>query len=77
MEINLILLLAKNLKKEGIKKIFIDDESLKENIYQKIFMIQILELFILKAGDEITENMISFLNEKNINTIDILKYKFR
>ena len=25
-----------------------------------------------EAGDEITENMISFLNEKNINTIDIL-----
>ena len=65
-------LLAKNLKKEGIKKIFIDDESLIGKYLSKDIYDSNSGIIHFEAGDEITQNMITFLDEKNINNIDIL-----
>ena len=65
-------LLAKNIKKEGIKKLFVDDNSLFGKYLAKDIYDSNSGIIHFEAGDEITENMISFLNEKNINTIDIL-----
>ena len=65
-------MLAKNIKKEGIKNFFVDDNSLFGKYLAKDIYDSNSGIIHFEAGDEITENMISFLNEKNINTIDIL-----
>ncbi len=65
-------LTAKNIKKESIKKLFVDDESIEGNYLSKDIFDPNSGIIYFEAGDEITKNVISFLNEKKINNIDIL-----
>ena len=65
-------LLAKNLKKDGLKKIFIDDEALIGKYLSKDIYDVNSGIIYFEAGDEITENVIAFLNDKKISSIDIL-----
>ena len=65
-------LTAKNIKKESIKKLFVDDESIEGKYLSKDIFDPNSGIIYFEAGDEITKNVISFLNEKKINNIDIL-----
>ena len=65
-------LIAKNIKKDGIKKVFIENESLVGKYLSKDIYDANSGIIYFEAGDEITDSLISFLDEKNIDNIDIL-----
>ena len=60
----------KNIK-DGLKKIFIDDEALIGKYLSKDIYDVNSGIIYFEAGDEITENVITFLNDKKISSIDI------
>ena len=66
-------LIAKELKKDSVKNLFIDPDSLIGNFLSKDIFEKSNGIIYFEAGDEISENVIKFLDEKQINEIDILK----
>ena len=65
-------LTAKNIKKEGVKKIFIDNDSLIGKYLSKDIYDSNSGIIFFEAGDEVTKETITFLDQKNIDTIEIL-----
>ena len=65
-------LTAKNIKKEGVKKIFIDNDSLIGKYLSKDIYDSNSGIIFFEAGDKVTKETITFLDQKNIDTIEIL-----
>jgi DNA-directed RNA polymerase subunit beta len=66
-------LISKNLKTDSVKKLFIDSENLFGSFLSKDIFDKKTGIIFFESGDEITKETLDFLNEKNINVLEILK----
>ena len=65
-------LTSKNLKKDSVKKIFIDNETLIGKFLSKDIFNSKTGIIYFEAGEEISENTLNFLDENKIDEVEIL-----
>ena len=65
-------LTSKNLKKDSVKNLFIDSETLIGKFLSKDIFNQSTGIIYFEAGEEISENTLKFFDENNIDEVHIL-----